>query len=340
MATMQDVADLAQVSLATVSFTINNSKPVSAKTRLKVEEAMKTLGYRRNAVGIALASGRTHVLALLYPALQHRFSSTSVQFFISAADQARLRGYNLVLWPVSNEPQAVKDLTSSGLVDGLLLMEVQLNDARVNDLAGGNVPFALIGRTEDTAGIAFVDVNFEATIESAIDTLTDLGHTNLVFIDGGKSSISLGGYGPTARSRKTFGEVTAQRGLTGSFLAGVETPDGGRALAQEFVEKYPEATGVLLMNEHGAPGFIAGLKAAGYRIPEDVSVISVASSEDVARMSEPPLAVLVSPADALGRLGVDALIDRIDQRDAPLPQQLIECDFIPGDTLAKAPKRR
>lgn len=336
MATMQDVANLAKVSLATVSFTINNSKPVSPKTRTKVEQAMKDLGYRRNAVGSALARGRTHVLALLYPALQHRFSPTSVRFFTSAADQARLRGYNLVLWPMSNDAEAVTELTSSGLVDGVVLMEVQLDDPRVAELSGSNVPFALIGRTRDTAGIPFVDVDFESAVENAVDRLTALGHTDLVLIDGGVGNQLLGGYGPVARTRKTFGEVTAQRGLSGTIMSGLQSSAGGRVLAAELAANHPDTTGVLMMNEHAGPGFVAGLQQAGYRLPQDISVLALASSLDTASMSEPEMAVLISPADELGRLGVDALIDQIDKKDDPLPQLLIGCAYSPGATMGQA----
>lgn len=339
MATMQDVANLANVSLATVSFTINNSKPVSPKTRAKVESAMKDLGYRRNAVGSALARGRTHVLALLYPALQHRFSPTSVQFFTSAADQARVRGYTLVLWPMSHDAEAVSELTSSGLVDGVVLMEVQLDDPRVAELSGSNVPFALIGRTRDTTGIPFVDVDFESTVEKAIDRFIHLGHTDLVLIDGGIGNQLLGGYGPVARTRKAFGEVTAQRGLSGAIMSGLQSSAGGRELAAELAASHPEATGVLMMNEHAGPGFVAGLQQAGYRLPQDISVLALASSLETTSMSEPEMAVLISPADELGRLGVDALIDRIDKKDDPLPQLLIECSYSPGATMGPAPKR-
>ncbi len=337
MATMQDVANRANVSLATVSFTINNSKPVSARTRAKVELAMKELGYRRNAVGSALARGRTHVLALLYPALQHRFSATSVLFFTSAADQARLRGYNLVLWPMSNEADAISELTSSGLVDGVVLMEVQLDDPRVEELSGGTTPFSLIGRTRDTTGIPYVDVNFEHAVENAIDRLIKLGHTNLALIDGGTGDQLLGGYGPVARTRTTFGEITAQRGLTGIIMSGGASSEGGRTLAAEFLAEHPETTGILLMNEPAGPGFVAGLQKAGKRLPDDLSVIAIGSSIDTATMAEPELSVLVSPADTLGRLGVDALIDRLDEPNKALPQRLIKCTFSKGSTLGPAP---
>jgi DNA-binding LacI/PurR family transcriptional regulator len=92
MVTMRDVADRAGVSIATVSFVVNGTKPVSADTRTRIERAMADLGFRRNAVARALASRRTHILAMAYPALDHELSSSSLEFFTSAAATAALIG--------------------------------------------------------------------------------------------------------------------------------------------------------------------------------------------------------------------------------------------------------
>ncbi|WP_235940778.1 LacI family DNA-binding transcriptional regulator [Paramicrobacterium fandaimingii] len=332
---MHDVAQRAGVSIATVSFVVNDSKPVAPATRARVETAMKDLGYHRNSVGRALARGRTYIIALLYPALQHSFSRTAVRFFTSAAAQARARGYNLVLWPISNEAEQVTELTSTGLVDGVLLMEVQLDDSRVGELERGTTPFALIGRTQDTSGIAFVDIDFESTIESAIDHLMKLGHTNLALVDGGYGSDALSGYGPVARSRSTFGDVTTQRGLSGVMLTCDENPDAGRELAASFSETHPDTTAVLVMNELAAPGFVAGMKHSGTRIPDDVSIISVGSSADMASMADPQLTLMTSPSVELGSSGVDAVIDRIENPENPLPQSLIPCTFTAGRSVAR-----
>ena len=70
-ATMQDVADRAGVSIATVSFVVNNTKRVTPETRARVEQAMQDLGFRRNLVARALASRRTRIIALVLAALDH-----------------------------------------------------------------------------------------------------------------------------------------------------------------------------------------------------------------------------------------------------------------------------
>ena len=74
MATMRDVAERAGVSIATVSFVVNNTKPVTAATRRADRGAMAELGFRRNVVARALASRRTRIIALAYPALEHRLA--------------------------------------------------------------------------------------------------------------------------------------------------------------------------------------------------------------------------------------------------------------------------
>lgn len=110
-------------------------------------------------------------------------------------------------------------------------------------------------------------------------------------------------------------------------------------LAAELAASHPDTTGVLMMNEHAGRGFVAGLQQLGCRLPQDISVLALASSLDTASMSEPEMAVLISPADELGRLGVDGLIDQIDKKYEPLPQLLIGCAYSPGATMGPAPQQ-
>jgi len=74
--TMREVAEAAGVSIATVSFVVNNSKRVAPETRERIERAMTELGFRRNIVARALASRRTQIIALVYPVLEHRLSGS------------------------------------------------------------------------------------------------------------------------------------------------------------------------------------------------------------------------------------------------------------------------
>ncbi|WNY33693.1 LacI family DNA-binding transcriptional regulator [Curtobacterium flaccumfaciens] len=92
MATMQQVADRAGVSIATVSFVVNGTKYVTPGTTARVRTAMRELKFRGNVVARALASRRTRIIALLFPTTGNRFSPTTSQFFMSAAERASERG--------------------------------------------------------------------------------------------------------------------------------------------------------------------------------------------------------------------------------------------------------
>ena len=81
MATMQEVAVHAGVSIATVSFVVNNTKKVSPATRERVQASMAALGFRNNAIARALASKRTRIIALLVPSVEHRMRVTALEFF-------------------------------------------------------------------------------------------------------------------------------------------------------------------------------------------------------------------------------------------------------------------
>ncbi|MBG6084400.1 LacI family DNA-binding transcriptional regulator [Zhihengliuella flava] len=335
MATMQDVAQHAGVSIATVSFVLNGTKAVSEPTKRRVESAMAELGYRRNPAGSALARGRTDIIALLYPALQRQLHATATRFFTSAAERAQERGFSLVMWPAANEAQEIDALTKSGLIDGVLLMEVQLEDERVEALRRGTTPFALIGRTQDPTGLPFVDIDFEQTVISGLEELVARGHTSIAFIYDHSGPTTLHAYGAIARASRTFRDTIAQSGLSGVTVDCRENPRAGREVGETFRERYPDVTAVLIMNELASPGFMTGLRQAGTQVPEDLAVLSLVSSDTVASMSDPELAFMRAPAEELGRLGTDAVIDRITAPDSPLPNTLVPCEMVNGNSLPR-----
>jgi DNA-binding LacI/PurR family transcriptional regulator len=324
MVTMRDVAEQAGVSIATVSFVVNGTKPVSPTTRLRIEQAMAELGFRRNAVARALASRRTHILAMAYPALDHDLSSSSLEFFTSAAETAARLDHHLVLWPVSNDAAELTELLGQGLVDGVLLMEVQLDDPRVAALTESRVPFALIGRTADPTPFVHVDIDFEATIADATRHLYDLGHRRIVLSSGDQSDPSLIDYGPYVRSEAAFRSCAESYGFEPTVLRSGHTATAGRELAGRILAEHPDTTAILIMKEYASLGLVSELRRHGRNIPADISVLPLVASRDLPALCDPELTIMRSPGPELGRLGVEALIKVIEGQDPP-PPQLIAC---------------
>lgn len=336
---MREVAARAGVSIATVSFVVNGTKAVSEPTRRAVTEAMRELGYRNNVVARALASKRTRIVALLFPADVERLSRIALEIFMSAATRASELGYHLVLWPTGS-PDDVSDLVSGRLVDGVIVMEVRMDDARIRELSALEVPFISLGRTAETRDLPFVDMDFERTVADALDHLHGLGHRRFGLVVEDLEDGPLRGYGPTTRTERAFLRETATRGLGGAVARCAPTPAGGRGAAGELVAADPGITAVLLLNDPAARGLISGFDAAGRRVPEDVSILSLASSSEMGALVEPALSTMDAPGPELGRLAVELLIARLDGSATELPHALLPCRLHVAASTGPAPAAR
>jgi len=93
--TMLEVARRANVALSTVSYALNGTRPVSEATRRRILQAMAELGYQPHALARGLASKRSRIIALLFPALPRGFGATELEFVTAAAEAAQGRGYHL-----------------------------------------------------------------------------------------------------------------------------------------------------------------------------------------------------------------------------------------------------
>ena len=318
MATMQDVADRAGVSLSTVSYTLTGKRPVSAATRVRIEQAMADQGYRRHPVARAQASRRTHVLAIANPVFGVSLGATLNEIVHGAVDAAREADYDLVLWPVSSdEPELVAELAAQRTADGVLLMEVALDDPRVAAVEQAGVPCALIGRTADPGDRVWVDIDFEQAIEVAVEHLVGLGHRHLGFVNRSQASFDAG-YGPVVRAAAAFDAAMTSRGLEPVSTTCDVLPVAGRRATARLLAEHPDLTGFLVMNELALFGVHGALRDAGLRIPDDVSVVGVAITGEISDMYDHPLTYVSTPGPAQGRRAVEGLLELLDgRRHAP-----------------------
>lgn len=333
--TMRDVAERAGVSIATVSFVVNGTKPVSPDTRDRIEMAMAELGFRRNPLARALASRRSRMLAMAYPELQHRLGNTPMTFVTGAATAARERDHHLVLWPVDSDDTALGDLVKQGLVDGIVLMEVLLDDPRVTNLSSTATPFSMIGRTAEPDGLPYVDIDFQTTLDAALDHLQRLGHREVALMTEKPAAEIFRGYGAKVRAEAAYRTLCADRGVEPVVREASPAAAAGRAAARELLAQRPHTTAVMVMNESAAVGVVSGLVRAGYHVPDDVSVLSIGTSSDMGALSDPVLSIMRAPGAQLGQLAVDVLIDQLEGEPVPQPR-LLPCELVPGESTAPA----
>lgn len=332
MVTMQDVANRAGVALSTVSVALNGTHPVAPVTRGRIEDAMRDLGYQRNALARGLASRRSRVIALTYPMARSGISRTASEFVTGAAEAAQLHGYHLVLWPFAvSDGAGVAGIAREGLVEGVLVMEVHLQDARVRALRESGVPLALIGRTDDDAAdrlLPTVDVDFDATLEDAVRHLAERGHRRIALVDHGEADRQAG-HGPTVRAARAFQRAMAERGLAPQVAYADGSVAGGRRAVRTLMSEDLAPTAVVIMNEEAAFGVVAELTESGRQVPRDISLLAVVSSPTVSAQTVPPLTTLHAPGSELGRAGVEALLELLDTGQPPrthlAPCRLVDC---------------
>lgn len=336
---MQQVADLAGVSISTVSFVVNGTKPVTTETRTRILEAIDSLGYRRNAAASALARKTSQVLALMYPMTEHHLTG----FVAAAAAAAAENGYRLTLWPTHSDDAAseVTSLVKSGIADGALLMEVKLEDERINRLREADAPFVLMGRTADNTGLDYVDVDFETTTGQVVEQLTALGHRHLALVVEDNARTPLAGYAPAEHTRRTFVREAAAHGLEGYVAQVPRGPESGRVLADMLARDAPLTTAVVSLHNEANFGLVNTLRHRGVEVPRDLSIITISAPESLGALCDPPITTYGQPAEQLGRRSTEALVARLRGSDAPPTQLLVPCD-LPTHTssVATAPPDR
>jgi DNA-binding LacI/PurR family transcriptional regulator len=325
VATMHDVARLARVSVSTVSYVLTGTRPISAATRAKVLAAMAELDYQPNAMARGLATRRSRIVGLLMPMDERGLGATETAFVTGAAAAASAAGYHLVLSPVgAADVDDLRRLATQRMLDGVVLMEVQVEDGRVAALQEAGLPLVLIGRTGDTTGLPYVDIDFDQTVRDAVHHLVGLGHRRIVYVNHSAGALAAG-YGPAVRTRDTFVSAMAGHGLEPVMIPAEDSAAGGRAALSAAIERAPDLTAVLAMNESAIFGILGELALRRRVVPDDVSVVSMVTSPQVAELAHPALTAMTSPGAALGRIAVEALLRQLDGVGADTHQQLLPC---------------
>lgn len=174
--TSKDVARIAGVSQSTVSYVMSGKRPISAKTRRLVEDAIEQLTYQPHAGARALASQRTNVVGLVTPFRSEVSAHGLMSFVEEIALAARAHEHDVLLVTADEGIAGLQRLAGRSLCDALVVMEIATHDERIPAVRSLGVPALLIGIPADTADLHCVDFDFEAGARLLVDELADLGH--------------------------------------------------------------------------------------------------------------------------------------------------------------------
>ncbi|MBT2378870.1 LacI family transcriptional regulator [Streptomyces sp. CB00316] len=310
MVTLADVAQHAGVSASTVSYVLSGKRTISEVTKRRVERSITELGYHPNAGARALASSRSNIIALMMPLRTDMYVPVMMEIAIAVATNAREHGFDVLMLTGEEGPAAVRRVVASGLVDAIILMDVELDDARLPVLRESGRPAVLIGLPSQTTDFTCVDLDFTEAGALCVEHLAELGHRDIAVI----------GEAPAVYERKAgFAERTidglrARAGRLG--LRVLHRPCEGTyasmasAVGQIFTER-PDVTGFVVHNEQAVEPLLSLLRQDRRAVPEDISVVAVCP-EQVALQGSVRLTSVTIPAREMARQAVDHLIAKVE----------------------------
>ena len=320
-ANIRDVARAADVSVATVSRILNNKPDVSEKTRQKVLDVINALGYARSEQWKQITSGKTKVVSLHYPYKLAASNQLSLHFITGVTTACEEHNYSLHLATQSLDENSLLNFYRTNRCDGMILMEIRMDDWRVKLLRQHNLPFVIIGRCDNNDGVSFVDFDFESAVTVAVDHLIDLGHQNIGFIsvvpDREKNH-----YGPTIRASEGYEKVCAQYSIPRLNSEADSGLENVKLATLNLLETHPEITALVTVFDTAVAGIYSAIKSLGLSIPDDISVVGLAD-EQGAELTSPSLSALQFPALSMGYDAAKIMINELEKNTETLKQVLV-----------------
>ena len=325
---MKDVARLSGVSAMTVSRVINGSERVAPETRLRVERAIAELGYVPSRLARGLIRQKTGTLAVIVPDVANPFFTLIVR---GAEDVARRADYRVILCDTRGNltiERGVIEEMIAHRVEGIVIAPVSdRSRAHLRRLARFGVPFVLIDRTIPGVDADVVVGDNEGGARRLVDHLLSLGHRRIGLIVE-SDDVS------TARDRRRgYGAALEAAALPSDPTLVVRStvdPGGGFEGMRRLLALDERPTAVFTVNNLVAVGAIEAIRAEGLRVPEDVALVCFDDIEYASRLY-PFLTVMAQPAETLGTLGTQLLLDRVAGR-APERSRVV---VLPAEFLVR-----
>ncbi|WP_372967849.1 LacI family DNA-binding transcriptional regulator [Microbacterium sp.] len=335
MTTIHQVAAAAGVSISTVSYALSGKRPVSEKTRLRIEAAVQTLGYEPDAGARMLAGRRTNIFALTEPLRADTHAPTHMAFVLATAVAARRSGYDILLLTDEQASEGMNRVAASNLVDAILVLDVAPDDARADIARSVRTPTVFIGIPDDANGLTCVDLDFESAGRLAVDRLADAGHDGVTLL--GQTEVAYRKSNFPRRLLHGVQDRSSERGVALEWVTtGVTTtePAAVRAAAERALARGVRAFIVHAVGDvHDV--LLDTVAAHGLTVGADVSVISAAASFDTATLPVPIDTIPLVPQQSCD-LAVELALQQLENAGASARIHLIPPEYHAAGSIAPA----
>jgi len=303
--TIREIADLAGVSIATVSRVLNARGDVSPETRDLVSRIIRERGYTANRSARSLSIGRTGLVGVLVPLVHPAYFSAIISGVAEALHGQDLR---LVLSPTGHEHDrevSLLDRLMHGLTDGALIVLPEESSDELAQLQDEGYSFVVIDPLEPLdERIPSVSAAHTSGADQAMQHLLGLGHRRIGAITGPR------GWVATEDRRRGYHAALAAAGILPDPALVEEANfeiSGGTRAAGALLDLAEPPTAIFAFNDNLAIGTLQAARARGLRVPQDLSVVGFDDLE-YATIATPELTTVRQPLAEMGRTAVSLLV--------------------------------
>lgn len=308
-ATIRDVAERAQVSVASVSRVLTGAGAVTDGTRARVMEAVEALSYVPHSGARSLSTSRTDTVGVILPDLFGEFFSELIRGMDVAA---RAHGLHLI---VSSSHDDAADAAAAirsmrGRVDGLIVLSPHLDSANLTRNLESRLPVLLMNGGEVESGRPSIAVDNVGGAIAAVEHLVSLGHRRIGHIGGPVGN-------QEARERQAgYVQAVTAAGLEAMVLNGDFTQASGHVAMTSMLRDGSRPDALFAANDMMAVGALLALREAGLRCPQDVAIIGF-DDVPISALVQPALTTLHIDIAETGRRAMERLVRLIAAASLP-----------------------
>lgn len=336
MATIDDVAKLAEVSKGTVSNVFSKKRPISKQVSERVLEAARQLNYVPNHVARSLAIKQTNIIGLKMPLPQQApISGFEFQLMNGVIKECNRNGYRLLL---DSFPEQEEDVTlfSKDPVDGVIMLNPRVNDARLVKYRQQQVPLVIIGRPSPMdSSISYVDNNNEQMALEAGRFLFKNGHRSVLFLNACEDmtvaedrqkgfSRAFHEWGLSAEHNPTFYYKRSRYNDVSDY--------GYASIMKTYIAM--DYTAVIADTDRVAFGVMRAARELGIGIPKELSVIALNNDNILAQECVPQLTCIDLFPEMLGIEAAKQLFRQILGDEATPGNVIIDARFVLRDSCS------
>lgn len=321
--TIKDVAKEANVSIATVSFVINDSKPISEDTKNRVLKAIKSLNYHPSKSAVNLVSGKTGNIGFILT--DDHFLRTEpfyTTIFLGTEFEARSEGYYILLTSIKtnfDENDILPRFILNKSVDGIIIAG-KIPHLLIERISAYNLPTIFIDYIPTSNNYPLVLIDNIQGAQLATNHLIELGHTNIAFIGGDIEHPSLSHrlYGYKQALEKA--NIPIKNNL---IITDAKYPDRqhGFNSAKKLFSKNKNVSAVFACNDAMAIGVLQWLNENGFKVPQDISLVGF-DDVDADIMLRPPLTTIRVPKIEMGVEALKLVINTVKNKKS-LPKKVL-----------------